>query len=546
VANSLKYNAYHVLGLDTTASSKQILQRSNEIAQRLKIDDVPVYELDIPAFGSIRTESAVKDAVRRVQSPKLRVQEYFFWFRCDSDLDKAALALLGKQDYSAAAQVWEQAARGDGDASFKCVRHLALLRSLALLVPENRERIDASLQSWKTLVESEEFWRSFARSYRFDGEYAASDDVLSDFRKNVRGYVSDVYAELQEACKGTDYIYRFQKLFAEKGGRVERDILDPAFQAIQNAVGELNAIDLGEGAKFDSRSAKRVKVAISGIQTELNKVVDAGLFEDSETKVIRDLVANSIRRIVLDLHNYQDELTKASRLLEIAARFAGTESLKSMLAAEVTQIQNNIVERDNSALALDIPGTVGGGKIVFSNSYLTYDNRKVFYKDVVSIAYHAATRSVNFVPISQSYSYMVATSDETISISFGTTLYIDNTRKKDVWLRLAGVSGRLIVPQIVEKLVRRIFQDGGTVHIGGVEFDREGYYRSKMFGGREAVSWRETIYIPAFAAGNVTLWKEKDGKATAFTTVPMSTANAVVLPEFVKSCVDVVRSHARQ
>ena len=38
MAASFKDNAYHILGLTGTASAKQILQRSNEISQRLKID----------------------------------------------------------------------------------------------------------------------------------------------------------------------------------------------------------------------------------------------------------------------------------------------------------------------------------------------------------------------------------------------------------------------------------------------------------------------------------------------------------------------------
>ena len=85
MTTSLKDNAYHVLGLSAAATSKQILQRSNEIVQRLKIDDVPEYELDIPAFNNNRTEEAVKDALRRLQAPKSRLREYFFWFRIADD-----------------------------------------------------------------------------------------------------------------------------------------------------------------------------------------------------------------------------------------------------------------------------------------------------------------------------------------------------------------------------------------------------------------------------------------------------------------------------
>ena len=61
MTTSLKDNAYHVLGLTGVATAKQILQRSNEIVQRLKIDDVPEYELDIAV---LQRTTALKTRLR--------------------------------------------------------------------------------------------------------------------------------------------------------------------------------------------------------------------------------------------------------------------------------------------------------------------------------------------------------------------------------------------------------------------------------------------------------------------------------------------------
>ena len=95
---------------------------------------------------------------------------------------------------------------------------------------------------------------------------------------------------------------------------------------------------------------------------------------------------------------------------------------------------------------------------------------------------------MNAIPYSQSYSYMVGSDNQTIDLSFGTTLYVGNKKKKDAWGQLAGISQHMIEPHVVEKLVRRIFADGDTVRIGGLEFTREGYSRGKLFGGKESVS----------------------------------------------------------
>jgi len=154
-------------------------------------------------------------------------------------------------------------------------------------------------------------------------------------------------------------------------------------------------------------------------------------------------------------------------------------------------------------------------------------------------------RSVNLVPISQSYSFMVGSADQTIDVSWGTTLYIGSEKKQDVWQKLAGIASHVIQPKIVEKIVRRIFVNGEAVHIGDIEFTRKGYSRGKLFGGREHVPWTDTIYVPAFGAGNVTVWKNKNGKGVSFATVPMSTPNAVVLPELIRACVNVLTNARR-
>ncbi|MBA3047894.1 hypothetical protein KJ863_01360 [Patescibacteria group bacterium] len=81
MSNALKNNAYHILGLDTTASQKDILKRSKEIIKRLKIDDLPEYDLDLGLFDDFRTEESTNEAIRKLQTPKKRIKEYFFGFK---------------------------------------------------------------------------------------------------------------------------------------------------------------------------------------------------------------------------------------------------------------------------------------------------------------------------------------------------------------------------------------------------------------------------------------------------------------------------------
>ena len=344
---------------------------------------------------------------------------------------------------------------------------------------------------------------------------------------------------------GGNFVYRFQQLFNVRGKKIEENILNPVFQAVQSAVEQLENVKLGEADNYDSAKASQLKGPVAAIQSELNKLIEAGLYEDSTTKLIRDRAAAALRKVVLDIHNHHDDLETSSKLLQLAEKIAGTESYRALLKADMEQIQKNTSYEQDNTLAIEIPGTFGGGTIIFKPDHVTYDGRKIYYKDATAVAYHAMKRSINLIPISQSYSFMVGSADQTIDVTWGTTLYIGNGKKQDVWQKLAGVASHVIEPQIVQKMVRRIFTDGATVRIGDLEFTREGYSRSKTFGGREHVPWTDPIYIPKFDSGNVNVWKHKNGKGASFATVSMSTPNAVILPELVQACINVLPNAKR-
>ncbi len=544
MTTSLKDNAYHVLGLTGTASAKQILQRSNEIVQRLKIDDVPEYELDISAFKNYRTEASAKDALRRLQAPKARLREYFFWFRIADDADKQAANYLAQHDYERAIAVWQAACDKQGDAAVTRKRNLSLALTISLLKgTPPAGRIESSLSSWAMLLDAPKFWKVLAEEYRQDAELL-SEEALEDFRQNAAGELSDIYAEVQEVRGGGDFVYRFQQLFNARGKKIEEKILNPVFQAVQTAIEQLEQVKLGEADNYDSAKSSQLKGPVAAIQAELNKLIDAGLYEDSTAKLLRDRAAQALRKVVLDIHNHHNDLDTSLKLLHFADKIVGTDSLKALLKVDLEQIQQNITHDQENTLAIEIPGTFGGGTIIFKPDHVTYDGRKIYYKDATIMSYHAMRRSVNLVPVSQSYSFMVGSDEDTIDISWGTTLFIGNEKKQDVWQKLAGIASHVIEPSIVEKMVSRIV-NGETVRIGDLEFTREGYSRSKLFGGREHVSWTDPIWIPQFGQGNVTVWKEKNGKGVQFATVSMSAANAVVLPELVKACVRVLTNAKR-
>ena len=93
----------------------------------------------------------------------------------------------------------------------------------------------------------------------------------------------------------------------------------------------------------------------------------------------------------------------------------------------------------------------------------------------------------------------------------------------------------LIVPIILAKLMRTIFEDNQTVTIGKVDFDKNGYHTSKIF-KRKSALWKNVEYQAkiSYDQGKVLLFESE--MYQPFTTVRLKEPNAHVIPVLVESC----------
>jgi uncharacterized protein YaiE (UPF0345 family) len=544
MTSTLKNNAYHILGLDTLASERDVLKRSKEIINHLKVDETPDYDIDLGLSKDFRTEDAVKDALQKLQAPKKRIKEYFFWFQIADGIDEQVLGLFKIKDYLNAIRVWQNAAEGQSTKSFFYKKNLAILYCLVLTAEDNKEYLQNSLVAWKELVDSDKFWASFSKVYKLHDEQTASEDIISDFKKHVVEYLSDIYTELHQIHKNSDYLNEFQKVFSAKGEKIEKSILGPAYQSINKSVEELEKMEVSKDGKFDKEESEKIKKLVASVSQELNKLIDLGLYDDSQTKIMRDRAANALRSIVLDLHNNLSELEKSHGLLEVAIKIAGTESLKDKLQGELDQIQDSIKSDAENSLAIEIPGTFKSSTIVFKNTFVDYNNKRIFYKDVLSISFDstATTSRVYGVPISTSYTYRISILSERETISISLSASREESKQKENWVKLVSLTSNLIEPLIVKRMIDQIFSRGETVKISEIELSKQGYSKMKFrfFKEKEKlmVYWTDTIYIPKFHQGNVVVWEDKDGKSQQFAIIPMSTPNAVILPALIQACYD--------
>jgi len=532
----LKNNAYHVLGLDTMASQKDIFKRSKEIIKRLEIDDLPKYDLDLGLFDNFRIEELVKEATQKLQTPKKQIKEYFFWFQIADDIDEQVLRFIKSKKYKNALQLWETASEGESAKAYLYKKNLAILYLLLLINEENKEYLQDSLLLWKAVIDSEKFWNYFSKIYKLHDEQTTSQEIVVNFRSNISGYLADIYTELHQLYEDPIYINEFQKVFSIKSEKIEKKILSPAYTAINESVEKLENMNVSEDGMLDEQERKEIKELLELIQLEFNKLIDLGFHNDGQIKKMGDRAANGVRTIVLDIHNNLEDIEFSKNLLRVAIAFGGTESFKAQLEQELAQIEENIKHENEDKVSLEIKKFFKTNYLTFENKSVEYKKKRISYKDVTGISWYATKNSTNGVQTGSKYNFNITSEKDNIEISFSGS-YSGEDQAEENFGKIAGISSGIMGPIIIKRFISEIFDKKATVTISSLNFNNRGIYKKKLFGGIEEILWSDIKDMPELDQGEAVVYKEnKKGEAEAFEIISMSINNAVLIPELSKEC----------
>jgi hypothetical protein len=524
MTNLIENNSYRMLGLDITASQKDILRRYKEIINRLKIDDKPVYDLDIHISDNFRTEERVKDALKDLQSQKENIKEYFFWFQITNINDKKVLDLIAKGKFTDAIKTLKELAKIENINSFFYKKNLAILYCILLEKEDNEKYLDESISIWNEITKSDKFWETFTKNYTNQNEQTVSQDNINSFRNSVTKEISDVYADLGQIHKEANYVKKFQDIFGVYGESTAKNVLHPVYRAINDRIIELQNITITQSDKEIDDKIAAIEKNIDAVKTLLGKLKKSGLYEQPESKVVRDHVAEAIRAKVIMIHNRAGLYGEAEKFIKIAANIAGTVSYKAELESDSGKIEKSIEIDNKSVVSIVKKGIFSTKSAEFKPRYVDYESKRIYYQDVDLISYNGINSNY-----STTYYFTISAGKISISLSFSDL---------QTWRNVIRLSSQLIIPVIVKKYSNTIFEKNGSITIGELTFNKKGFSRQKFWGGEDSVEWKEIIYVPKFVSGNIYVYKLRDGKQKIFSTLAMATPNAVILPELLKECVN--------
>ncbi len=358
------HNAYNILGLDSSATQKEITRQAKKLAATLGIEE------DVHLAGDIdvickpaRTEIAVKHAAERLNSPTKRVQEYFFWFEVDTKDDEHALDLLRANRYDEALELWQART----EKSPTALRNLAIASSIIFESTGYKKYLKLSLGTWKTLIGSDKFWSHFEKVYSLNDEIGTSKETIVDFRDNLSDQLSDFYSDISSERKDDTMYQAYIVSLGVKSKKVHEEVLSPVFEQIHKSLKELENVNIADSdTTLSTQDSMLIKRVVKRLDESFQKIKDLGLYDDSDAKSMRDEAAKVINILATKIYNGLGDFKKSLYLYKLALSLAVGPARVSRIKENITIVRqieesdkviapiNELIEKGSFSEALEL------------------------------------------------------------------------------------------------------------------------------------------------------------------------------------------------
>ena len=333
-------NAYNVLGLDSSASEKEILKRSREIENLLKIDETPEYDADLPFSKDVRTEAKVKKAAEKLTTPDKKIIETFFWLFIKDSIDEKALKLFKEGDYVGALETLQGKVTASPNG-FTAIRNKAILESLIFTEKAQNKYLEASLKTWQTILNSSKQWADFKKVYKLTNP-DISDALFDNFKKNAEKILSGFYESMSKAENKPEIYAAFGKRFSAHSDTFDKETMDPLLNKLDACTRRIEKYDItyeendyqdDKWVSDDSKDILRKMIEESDSITDEIESLGKTVWNSSKVKVVRDKNASALRARAIDIANNSklienpDDKELIDELLDTAYNICSDDSL---------------------------------------------------------------------------------------------------------------------------------------------------------------------------------------------------------------------------
>ena len=338
-------NAYSVLGLDSDASEKEIVQRGREIGKILEIGEVPSYDNDFLFSSERRNKKNIERANRRLLDPKNEIIDSFFWFESHNSIDRAAIRKCRCGEWREAIGMWNERIANSSNSA-KCypdIRNKAVAESILFEETHTRKWLKTSAEDWKVLIESEGQWELFFKIYKLKNP-SIDNRIFDSFQNKAKEIIADFYyKEIEQLDNNKPMLDVLRSAFGTYGATFESEILKPKVDTLRGLVGQVD--DRFKESKESNRlNADTWISTIINLRNRIDFAAGAiqefgdNIWSRSDIEKLRKDCSNSINYLCNSLLHLAEE-EKSIDLINAILKFM---RLGYDIAPEKSQIENQI------------------------------------------------------------------------------------------------------------------------------------------------------------------------------------------------------------
>lgn len=323
-------NSFNILGLSSSSALKEIRKRSQQLLQLAKIEEIQEFEIDIGPVKEFRNESEIRLALERISGIQERLKEIFFWFDDHRPEAHRAIKLISEGSYQKAIDIFETSSSDWLDK-----KNLALALMFRAFASSSIENFYQSLDVWKLIVDSDEFWKFYEKYYLLHDELGTSHALFEEFRSSLFETLSAKTVSFYHQTKNPEVVGACYSSFGRIGKTAESEILQPVILRVKKEMEELEKM---RGAESGASSIKKVLKKLHKCFSELDKFE---LSEYSPLIVLKNDTAEKLRSIAIDIYNEGTDTETSRLLLEQSSKLAASEALIDKIDSDKKQLKEN-------------------------------------------------------------------------------------------------------------------------------------------------------------------------------------------------------------
>ncbi len=361
-------NAFRVVELPIDASSRDIKRRLDDLKMAVEVDDLTDEYTHAFAPTPLPSVHAIRQAGQRLQDPRKRFIDEFFWFwpldwsRCRSD---EALISLSSGHMDRAHDIWSATKNEDSssDEVLAAKHNLAVLSHLVALdwearnlaggpplLPEQAKEVEAywrySFQWWEELADHEPFWSLLSDRVRAINDPQLTTGFVRDLRAafpiafdKVNADVAAALAKVGQHDRAALHIRFMRETHQGMDDTSEtlRVITQPLHERIDHAINQASN-GLNASPKTGAIRATRLLEAITEPLNTLRSLLGT---TDSEVTETADEIVETYHLCLIAYGNATEDWLTCTNLLKSALGLTPSQTLKEKLQNNIAAAKKN-------------------------------------------------------------------------------------------------------------------------------------------------------------------------------------------------------------